>query len=258
MLDYTINSKQWWSFLFAMVKRDISTKYKFTRLGIYWVILNPILKMLIIGFVFQYFVTIKIDNYFIFLYIGLLLWNYFSDTITKNTSIIVEERSLVQKSNFPREIIVLSTIFTNIISLLVSLLLLIILMLLLGIGIYKTWIFLPLTVIILMIVTSGLSLLLSALYVRHRDTGFIVSAILPFWFYSTPIIYSLDILPKAITWILYLNPITFIIELFRYLILGIPVFSLLGCTIGIISTTILSLIGYWYFNIEKFGFSDWI
>lgn len=258
MTSYTINSLQWWNFLFAMVKRDINTEYKFTKLGIYWVILNPILQMLIIGFVLQFFVPIKMNNYFIFLYIGLLLWSYFTNTISKNTRIIAEERSLIQKSNFPREIIVLSTVFTNIVSLLVSLLLLLLLMVVLGIGNYRAWICLPLILLILMMTISGLSLLLSALYVRHRDVGFIVSAVLPLLFYFTPIIYSLDILPKAITWIFYINPITFIIEIFRYLILGIPIFSWLGCGIGIISAGVFSLVGYWYFNLEKSDFNDWV
>lgn len=257
-VSFIKSKERWFEFLLAITEREIKLRYKFTKLGFYWMFLNPILQMLIIGFAFQFLVPIKINNYFIFLFTGIIVWNYFVSTVSKNTNIILNERSLIQKSNFPRETIVLSSMVINLINFLISLVLLMLFLILTNQGNYKVWFLLPLAIINLVFVTSGFSFFLSAINVKHRDIDFMVSAILPLWFYGTPILYSLNMLPKTIAWIFYFNPITNVIEFFRYIFLGLPVYSLTGCYIGITINLILCFTGFIYFKRKSLDFNDWI
>lgn len=247
---------KWGEFLLAMIERDIKLKYKFTRLGFYWMVLSPILQMLIMGFVFQFLIPIKINNYFIFLFVGIIVWNYFTNTISKNTNIILSERSLIQKSFFPREIVVWSSISVNLINFLISSVLLLFLLFLLGQGEYKMWLLLPLAIMDLVCITSGFSFLLAALNVKNRDVEFMVSAILPLWFYGTPILYSLNMLPKTIVWIFYFNPMVSVVEIFRLAFLGLPVYSWTGCWIGVVISLLVFVIGFLYFKEKSLDFND--
>ena len=119
MLSYF--SKHWFDFVWVMTLKEIKARYKRVVLGFLWAILNPIFQMLIIGFIFQFFIPVKIDNYFYFLFAGLLPWNFFSHTFSKCTPLMLNERSLIQKAKFPREALVLSIVFSNLFHFLISL-----------------------------------------------------------------------------------------------------------------------------------------
>lgn len=245
-------------FTLAMTEKEIKARYKLAILGFLWIFLNPLLQMLTIGFVFSYFVRVPVDNYFLFLFAGLLPWNFFAYTITKNTSMIVNERSLIQKAKFPRETIIFSIIASNLFHLFVSLVLFAIVLLFFGALSPLRVLALPLAMICLIILTTGVSLLLSALNVRYRDVSFFVSAIVPLWFYATPIVYTLNMVPFQISKIYYLNPMAFIIELFQYSLLGN---SFMNLSLGVISLTIslaLLLIGVIIFHKESRNFDDWL
>ena len=113
-------------FLFAMTEKEIKARYRHAMLGFLWLIINPLFQMAVIGFIFQFFVPVHVDNYFLFLFTGLLPWNFFSASISKTTTAIINERSLIKKSNFPREVIILSIVLSNLFHFLISLGLLVI------------------------------------------------------------------------------------------------------------------------------------
>src|SRR3972149_9344389 len=96
--------------LLGMTEKEFKVRYKRTVFGFLWVLINPILQMLVIGFVFRYFIKDPIPNYFLYLIVGLLVWNFFTLSFQKATSSIVNERALIKKANFPREVIPLSII----------------------------------------------------------------------------------------------------------------------------------------------------
>jgi len=95
LLNLSPKQRHWLDFLIAMTEKEIKARYKHAVLGFLWVIINPLLQMLIIGFVFQFFIPVKVDNYFLFLFAGLLPWNFFSMSLSKTTPSIVYERSLI-------------------------------------------------------------------------------------------------------------------------------------------------------------------
>lgn len=255
-------------FLLAMTEKEIKARYKFAVLGFLWIVLNPLLQMLVMGFVFQFFVPVKVDNYFLFLFTGLLPWNFFSMTVTKNTPMILNERALIQKAKFPREAIILSIVLSNLFHFVIALGLLILALIgdkvIEGYSVlqlleyaFRMLLILPL-LFWLTLLTSGLSLLLAALNVKYRDINFMVQAVMPLWFYATPIVYTLQLLPRQLHPLFYLNPLTAIIEYFQLVLLNLQPMSYL---FGFFSTSIsilLVLLGWFYFKHESKFFDDWV
>ncbi|MBT3249537.1 MAG: ABC transporter permease [Candidatus Pacebacteria bacterium] len=261
--------RHWIDFLLAMTEKEIKARYKHAVLGFLWVILNPLLQMLVLGFVFHFFMPVNVDNYFLFLFSGLLPWNLFSMSLTKTTSSIVYERSLIQKANFPRETIPLSIILSNMFHFLISLGLLLILLIgdkiflehysVMALGVYASR-FLGLIPLLLwlLILTTSLSLLLAALNVKYRDVNFIVQAVMPLWFYVTPVVYTLNLLPESLRPLFYLNPMTAIIEGFHRVLLNLSVTTSDLMIISLTMTFLAVFFGWRVFKQESKNFDDWV
>lgn len=254
----------WLDFLFAMTEKEIKARYKHATLGFLWVLLNPLLQMLVIGFVFQFFVPVETENYFLFLFAGLLPWNFFSMSVTKTAPTFVYERSLIQKAKFPRESIVLSIVFSNFFHLLTSFALFLPVVLLFGLGNIFNWFILVPALLWLLLLTSGMSLLFSSLNVKYRDVNFVVQAIMPLWFYATPVVYSLSLIPQSIKQLFYLNPMTGLILLFRYGSIGYIDSIITGGELtmvllaGFIVSILIFLLGIRVFKKESPTFDDWM
>jgi len=251
-----------WELTLEMTKNEIKARYKNAFFGFLWSFLNPLIQMLVIGFIFQYFIRAPIHNYFPFLFIGLLVWNFFSYSLNKVTPSIVYARDLIHKSSFPRESIPLSIIFSNFFNFLIAFFLFLTFLLIFK----QPFVFYQFSSLILIIaallwiifLTSGLCLLCSTLNVKYRDINFIIQALTVFWFYATPIIYSLDILPKGYLGIFALNPIVYPLEILRSIILGVnlpPVWIFYG---NFIITLILIISGILIFKKESKNFTDWL
>jgi lipopolysaccharide transport system permease protein len=259
----------WLEFLWSLTMKEIKARYKKAVLGFLWIFLNPLLQMLIIGFIFQFFVPVRVDNYFLFLFIGLLSWNFFSYTVTKNTPMILNERGLIKKAKFPRETIILSIVLSNLFHTIVAWLLLVVLLIgdkifsdhytfwqLLNYGVRMLW-----TIPLLgwlTFLTAGISLLLSALNVKYRDVNFFVQAVMPLWFYATPIVYTLSLLPKELHIILYLNPLTGLMELFHATLLNLPYTNLAMIGFDFVLSVVIFIAGWVVFMREAPFFDDWI
>jgi len=267
---YKLNTAQiqWFDYLLIMTKKEIKSKYKNTTLGFLWIFINPLSQMLVMGIIFGFFIPVEIDNYFLFLFTGLLPWNFFSHSILQSTPSIVEERDLVKKSNLNREVIVLSRVLSNMFHFLMSLFLLLIFLVIsqliadpsvwhLAQYVFGFLRLIPYLIWIL-VFTSGLALLFSAVNVRFRDLNFIVNAIVPLWFYATPITYSLNLLPSNLTTILSFNPITPIIEGFQSVLLSTSMISEKFVLFHILVTLLLFMFAVLFFKKENKDFADWI
>jgi len=257
MLSYF--SKYWFDFVWVMTLKEIKARYKRVILGFIWAILNPILQMLVIGFIFQFFIPVKIDNYFYFLFAGLLPWNFFSYTLSKCTPLMLNERPLIQKAKFPKEALVLSIVFSNLFHFLISLVLFAFLVLFVGyLSIFKIFV-LFLTIIWLIFFTIGISLFSSTLFVRYRDIKFVVQAVIPLWFYATPIIYTRSLLPTSIATILGFNPMTSIIELFQFIFISDNlILNLKSIGPGILISFVVVIVGIYLFKRDSQYFDDWL
>ena len=244
--------------LFEMTKKELRVRYKYTMFGFIWIIVNPILQMLVIGFVFRMFMKEPIEYYYYYLFIGLVVWNYFSTAITKATPSIVWERNLIKKANFPRATIPMSIIFSNFILFLAALFVLVIPSIYNGIFFNIKPIYIIEGSMLLLVFTVGISLLTSALNVLFRDVNLFVQALLIVWFYATPIVYSANIIPKGVSWLWNLNPMTSIVLFIQhgYLNTNLPSTSLIVSNICFI--LLILMLGIFIFTFISRDFDDWI
>jgi len=255
-MNKTEHIKLYLDFLWAMTEKEIKARYKKAVFGFLWVILNPILQMLIIGLIFSFFV--RISNYFLFLFIGLLPWQFFSLSLIKGTTSFVDQRSLIQKSKFHREAIPISTILANYIHLLIALTLVVFFLLLTShIRIIGILILIP-TLLWLLTFTIGISLFTASLNVRFRDVNYFVQSIVILWFYATPIVYNLSVIPSKLRGLFNLNPLTAIFELFHFALLNQGEVSVrLLMTNLLISSAIIALGVVTYYKHHQ-DLADWI
>lgn len=261
-LKYNIRMSQdirhFFELLFAMTEKELRARYKHTVFGFFWLVANPLLQMLVIGFVFTFFMKEPIEHYYYYLFTGLLVWNFFSLSLTKTTPSVVYERALIKKAAFPHSVIPLSIILSNFVHLLAAQILFLIPVAFLG---TLTWISIPVVLagyILLLAFTVGFSLLTTALNVRFRDINFFVQALLVIWFYATPIVYSFYIIPRDWIWLWRLNPLTSILQLFQYAFIRYPPpgWGMLGANCLII--VLFSILGILVFSRESRYFDDWI
>jgi ABC-2 type transport system permease protein len=253
-----IKIKNYFDFLWAMTEKEIKARYKHTVFGFLWVILNPIFQMIVIGFIFSFFIRLPVENYYLFLFSGLLPWQFFSLSLTKATPSLVYERQLLQKSSFPREVIPVSIILSNFINFVVSLSILVIFLMLTKNFIFPQILYLIPASILLLLFTIGLSLLTSTLQVKYRDINFFNQSMLILWFYATPVIYNLSLIPQNFRFLHYLNPLTYIFELFHFAIfdLSFPPCGLIALNNLIVFIVIL--VGFIFYRREHRFFVDWL
>lgn len=251
-------SRQFFDLLIGMTQKELKARYKNTFFGFLWIVVNPLLQMLVIGFIFRLFIKEPIQNYYLYLFAGLLVWNFFSISLTKATPSIVNDRSLIKKAKFPRAVIPLSIILSNFVHLFLAFLLLFIPVLILG-TLAKFWLLeLILGFILITIFTVGLSLLTSALNVRFRDINFFVQAALILWFYATPIVYSIFVVPRSLIWLWRINPLTSTVQLFQSSLAGAPPPGPAMLLINSALIFFVTALGVLMFIKESSNFDDWV
>lgn len=196
-------------------RSEIRNKYKGSILGIVWVLLQPIFFLIIYGFVFSIVMRIEMDNYFLFLFSGLLPWFFIRSSLTASTDSIVSNASLIKKIYFPREILPICMVLSNFVNFVIGNVVLLAVLLLFGQGISVNVLFFPLVAIVNIIFLIGLSLIISSVTVYLRDLKQIMEFIVLALFYFTPIIYTSEMVPERLRFLFNLNPIKPIIESYQ-------------------------------------------
>ncbi len=250
--------RHFFDLLWGMTEKELRARYKHTVFGFIWLVANPLLQMLIIGFIFPLVVKEVVPLYNYFLFTGLLIWNFFSLSLNKTTPSIVNERSLIKKGAFPRAVIPISIILSNLIHYLVALILLIIPLATLGTLSASSAIHFVTGLGLLVVFTIGISLLTCALNVKFRDVNFFMQALLIVWFYATPIVYSLNQIQPDLLWLWHLNPLTSITQLIQHALINStpPTATMIGSNTAII--IIITTLGIITFYKESKNFDDWL
>lgn len=212
-----------------LVARDLKVRYKSSLLGVAWSWLNPLLMMAVYTVLFTVMLhNDSIHHYPVFLLCGLLPWQFFNDSVIQATSSIVDNAHLIKKVYFPAEVLLLSTILANLINFLIALPLFFGLALLLGARLTWYVLLLPLTLLIQLMFTTGLTLILATLNVFYRDTRIILGVVMLAWFFLTPVFYPINTVPQeavllgisfdAQLWLRRLNPMASVIASYRDLL----------------------------------------
>ena len=246
---------QYRELLWTLTYRDLRVKYAQTLIGLLWVIINPLLNLALLSFVFG--VVAKVDlgqtadgraiPQILYTLVGLCGWTYFSTVMADAGGSIIAAQGMVKKIYFPRLVIPLSKALTGLVDLLVVLLCLPLFMLYYGFAPGAYWYSFPLFLLIALL--SGLAggIWMSALTIRFRDFQHITPLILRLGMYITPIAYPVSAAPEAWRWVFYLNPLTGVVEGMRWAVLGtgeLPV-ELYYSAAGVL---VLFLSGVWYFQ----------
>jgi lipopolysaccharide transport system permease protein len=158
--------------------------------------------------------------YPIFLYSALLPWNYFSGSLTRSSASVVGSANLIRKVYFPRLVIPISGVVSGLVDFAVAFSVLAALMLFYRVAPTPAVLLLPAFILLAMATSLGFGLWLSALNVRFRDVGYLVPFLVQIWMYLTPVIYPVTLIPERLRWLLALNPMTGVVEGFRWALLG--------------------------------------
>lgn len=206
------------SILREMVSADFKIRYQSSVLGYLWSVLRPLFLFAILYFVFTYIFKIGkgVPNYPVYLLMGIIMWNFFTETTITGMGAVVGKGDLIRKISIPRYLTVLSSSFSALINLGINLFVLVIFAVAGNVDFTWRWLLLPLVLIELYVFALSLGFFLSALYVKFRDVTYIWEVGLQAAIYATPVIYPLTIVAEEYRKYFFLNPMAQIIQDARY------------------------------------------
>ena len=243
-------------FLKSNVKKDIRGKYKGSFLGVLWSFINPLLSVLVYAIVFPYIMRIKVENYLIYLITGIIPWTFFTSSIKMGLISVLSNADIIKKVYFPRIILPISTVTSCLVNFLISCLIIVLFCLGSGLGISFQILWLPLIAIIQYIMLLGFTFILSAIEMYMRDIEHIVNFILSMAFYVTPILYTPDIFPENLAWVLKVNPMAYLVNAYRSIFFYQKMPDLIGLGVVSIFSIFLFMIGYLIFEKLQKGFAE--
>jgi lipopolysaccharide transport system permease protein len=262
-----INLKELWRYrdlIMLFVRRDFVSQYKQTILGPIWLFIQPLFTTLTFFFVFNQIAKIPTDNIdpILFYLSGITLWNYFSDCFNKTSNTFVANAGIFGKVYFPRLATPISIVFSNLIKLGIQVLLFLAIMgyqiIFKGaeVNINLHILILPFLIILMAVMGLGLGIIFSALTTKYRDLSFLLAFGIQLLMYATPIIYPLSYTGGKLHTIISMNPLTPIMESFRFAFFSIGSFDWSGLAYTSIFSFGVLFIGIIIFNQVEKSFMD--
>jgi len=261
------SEKQYWKDLwryrelfYFLAWRDILVRYKQTEIGLAWALIRPFLTMVIFSVVFGRIAQLPSEGdvpYPILVYAALLPWQFFARSLTTCSNSLIANTNLLSKVYFPRLIIPISAIFSGFVDFLISLAILLGLMIWYNFSPCLQILTIPFFILLTFSTVIGSGLWFAALNVRYRDFSYIVPFFVQFGLYISPVGFSSSVIPQKWRFIYSLNPITGIIDGFRWAILGqeAPIYTL-GLLVSVGVSLSLMISGIWYFRKMEKTFVD--
>ena len=243
--------------LWVLATRDVKVRYKQSLLGAGWAIVRPLLTMVVFTLLFGKLAKIDSDGlpYSVFVYAGLLPWTFFASVVGSASQSLLGSSHLVSKVYFPRLIIPLSSAGAPLADLAVSTAFLVALMAFYGIGWTPHLFAAPALALLVAVTALGVGTLLSALTVTYRDFTHITPFLVQLWMFATPVIYPLSLVPREWHWLMYLNPMTGLVEGFRACFLGRP-FNWLALAASALVSLVALAVAVAYFEKAERRFAD--
>ncbi|SDS83572.1 ABC transporter permease [Winogradskyella sediminis] len=267
LIDF--NFKEIWRYrdlLILFVKRDVVTVYKQTVLGPLWYLIQPLFTALTFTLIFNKVANIETGTVppFLFNLAGVTIWNYFSTCLSSTSDTFKSNAAIFGKVYFPRIIVPLSIIMSNLMKFGIQLLIFIafcIYYYLNGaeINIKSSILFFPFIVLLMGLLGLGLGMIISSLVTKYRDLKFLVSFGIQLLMYVSAVMYPLALIREklpAIAWVVEYNPLAYVIETARYMLLGTGDFSWFGILYTVIVTLVILMLGIVIFNRTEKTFID--
>jgi len=233
-----------------LITNSIKTRYKRSSLGVLWTLLNPLLSTLVLTIAFSQLFRFEVKNYAIYLLVGFLFWNFFSQTTTQSMNTLIWGSSLLKRIYIPRTIFAVSVLGNGLVNYLLALIPLALVMLAMRHPVTPALLWLPLALLLAAMFILGLSLFLSTLAVFFVDVVDMYGIFLTVLFYLTPIIYPISIVPARFAPLVQLNPLTHMVGLFRTILYDgqTPSLAAWGITAGL---AVFSLLAGWLIFTKK-------
>lgn len=247
--------------IFSLVKRDLRGRYKGSVLGFLWTFINPLFQLLVYTLVFSIIMRSGIEKYYLFLFVALVPWIFFSSSLTGGASCIMMSQDMVKKIYFPREVLPIAYVTTSFVNMLLSFVVVLGVLIFTGYGVNTiAMLYMPVIMIVEYLLALGIAFLSSALTVYFRDLEYVLGIIAMAWQFLTPVMYSQEmveeVLPPALLKLWNLNPTTPLINAYRD-ILYYKRAPKLGTLISVVALgVIVLLIGYATFRKLQRGFAE--
>jgi len=210
--------------VWSLVSRDVKSRYKQAALGVLWAILVPLAMMLVFSLVLSQFIPSPDPRvpYGIFVFSGLLPWNFLASSLTFGSMSLVGNSSILKKIAMPREVFPISAVLAGLVDLVLGLGVLVVLMVVLGIRPGPGLLALPVVLLLELVLATGVALLLSTANLFFRDVRHVLPVLTILWMFMTPVVYPVSKLGGRAQILLSYNPATFIVDTFRSALLDLP------------------------------------
>ena len=220
----SLHFKELWEYrdlLFILVWRDIKVRYKQTTLGAAWAVLQPLLTMVVFSLLFGVIAKLPSEGipYPIFTFAALLPWQLFAYAMTESGNSLVANQALITKVYFPRLVIPLGAVLSGLVDFMIGFVVFLVMMLIYGVHFSWNMLALPAFVLLAVLTALTMGIWLSALNVEYRDVRYTIPFLTQFWMFATPIAYSSTLIPARFLWLYSLNPMTGVVEGFRWALL---------------------------------------
>jgi len=246
--------------LYFFTWRNFKVRYRQAVLGAIWVLLQPILLITVFSVLLGRYAGISSDGYPypVFAFCGILPWLLFSASLSNASISLVEHRQLLTKIYFPRILLPISAALVAAIDFIIGMSIFIGLAMFYDIQPTLRILIVPVLMICTIICSLSIGIFISALNVKYRDFQYIIPFVLQFGFFLCPIVYSTSVIPDGVRWLYYLNPMTSVIEGFRWALLGNYHVSVLNILLSCLVTIAFSLVSIVYFKSHERTFSDYV
>jgi lipopolysaccharide transport system permease protein len=251
--------KQIWEsryFLYNLMVRNLKSSTKRSLLGYLWFVIKPFVFLALYSFAFTYIIRIKVAAFPAFLFCGLLPWNYLSSTLLSGVESVSSNASLIKAVCFPREILPLASVLVQLIQFVISFIVFLPFLLFMGVRPGVGWAMLPVVILLQTLFVVGIVFCLAAVNVNWRDVRHIVDVFIQAWFWVTPIVYPLEMIPERIRPWIYVNPFTVFVDGYRSLLLKNELPSI-AVILGMMVAAVSSLtVGAVIFGRRKHRFAE--
>ena len=248
--------------IFSLVRKDLRGRYKGSVLGFLWTFINPLLQLVVYTIVFSVIMRASYEQYYLFLFVALVPWMFFSSSVTDGASSILREKDMVKKIYFPREVLPISTVTSGFVNMILTFIVVFVVVIISGRGLNPLALLcLPVVMIVEYILCLGIALIVSSLTVYLRDLQYILGIFVMALQYLTPVMYGVDMVERSSAgkWLVMmfnLNPMTPIIKIYRQIIYYGEVPELGSLLIAVAVGVVFIVVGEILFKRLQKGFAE--